>query len=119
MVAVAKYESGYNPKSRFKESTGQDSIGLYQLSYGDHNCPKTKAEGNLEDPVTNIVCAVYIASDLIGDDLVVASGGYKKFGAQPPRGMARYWAVIREKDSKRPHKKAEIKASVTSLKVCH
>lgn len=114
-VAIAKFESNYKPTTVYQESTGQDSIGLFQMSYGDgHSCPPNKAAGLLTDPLVNIKCAVSAMADFVGKDGVVASGGYIKYGAPPPYGMARYWSVLRVPDKKSKHHLAAIK-NLTSL----
>ena len=104
MVAIAKFESGYNPKSRMTESTGQDSIGLFQLSYGDLFCPDSKRQGDLTDAFVNISCAVKLAAHFVSKDKLVARGGYVAHGAASPKGMARYWSVIRTDTKVRKHK---------------
>jgi hypothetical protein len=111
MVAMAKFESGYDPKNYYMEKSGKPSLGLFQLSYSDPyvGCPKSKAEGDLYSPKANISCAVKIMAKKLNQDKVVAFGGYVQYGAKPAKGAASYWAVLREPDSKSRHKLYEIK----------
>lgn len=109
-VAISKFESDWNPKDSMIESNGAASIGLFQLSYGDAHCPRSKAEASLMDPIVNIRCAVAIMADEVKQDGIIAAGGYTKYGAPPAKGMARYWSVLRVPDSKSKHHKADIQA---------
>ena len=117
-VAIAKFESNYNPKSQMTESNGSVSQGLFQLTYGDRFCPQTKAEGDLNDPFINMSCAVKLMADYVEKDGKVASGGYTKYGSPPSRGLARYWSVIRVPDRKSKHHLAEIKSITSKAPVC-
>jgi hypothetical protein len=117
-VAIVKRESGYNPKSKMTESNGDVSQGLFQLTYGNSHCPKSKSDGDLDDPFININCAVQIAADYAAKDGVVASGGYVQYGASPAKGLARYWSVLRVPDRKSKHHLAEIKSKVQALPFC-
>jgi hypothetical protein len=118
-VAVAKFESNYNPKSKMTESNGDVSQGLFQLTYGNSHCPKSKAHGDLDNPFINIGCAVNIAADYTAKDGTVAEGGYVQHGAKPSRGLARYWSVLRAPDLKSRHHLAEIKSKVSKLPLCN
>lgn len=102
-VAIAKKESDYDPSTAYKEKTGQWSLGLYQLSYGDRFCPSSRSEGDLKNPIVNIQCAVKIMGYWVEKDRVVAAGGYTQYGAPPDKGLAQYWAVIRVPDRKSRH----------------
>lgn len=84
--------------SSMTESNGVDSIGFFQLSYGDSYCPKKKSEGNLCDPGVNIKCGVKLMAKFVAMDGVVAGGGYVAAGNPPAKGLARYWSVIRLPD---------------------
>jgi hypothetical protein len=96
MSIMAKYESGFNPKTYFMEPAplNYESIGLFQLSYEDANnypeCKLRRSEKNLVDGVTNINCAAIIMNKLVTRDNRVA-------GIKPGswKGGARYWAVLR------------------------
>jgi len=127
IAAIVKYESGFNPLSRFAETTmGIDPItgkpvyseGLLQLSYQDiQGWPFCKfdwaADKNLKvddpkktilDPYINLTCGVRILSQQVKRKgfIVVSSGAY--------------WAVIKENG--RYEKIDEIAAIVNSLKMC-
>jgi hypothetical protein len=101
ICSIAKFESGWDPKSRMTESSGDDSVGLLQLSKGE-------IDGDLENPLDNLGGGIDIMAKLIKRDGVIASGGYEKYGAPPAKGAARYWSVLRVPDSKREHHKADI-----------
>lgn len=106
--AMTKYESGYNVKEVYKESNNTLSEGLFQLTYGNKFCPKKKSEGDLQDPLVNITCALKLMAYYTDMDGVVAAGGYTSYGAPSPKGLARYWSVIRVKDTKSAHHLADI-----------
>lgn len=113
--AIAARESGIDKPTGFfktsvvyRESNGADSEGLYQLTYGDRHAPKSRAEGNLHDPILNLTVALKIGADLVAADGLVAAGGYVKYGAQPAKGLAKYWSTIRVKDSRSSHHLPEI-----------
>lgn len=116
--AIIEHESDFNPNSKFLEKDGKWSIGLLQLSYGNRFCPAKKEDGNLEDPFVNLKCGVQLMAYFVEKDGVVAKGGFKSYGAPPPEGLARYWAVIRVPDSKSKHKKEIIRKNISSLPVC-
>jgi hypothetical protein len=118
MVAIAKYESGYKPGTVFEESNGVDSIGLFQLSYGDRFCPANHHQGDLKSPAVNIRCAVSLFAYFVSKDGILASGGYVKYGAPPAKGAARYWSVLRVPDKKSKHHLAEIKALTAKAPGC-
>lgn len=111
-VAVALYESSYNPNSIFHEPPplGIDSVGLFQLSYEDKFpwCVMQKAQKTLENPRVNIECAVPEMAKLVSRDGVL-SGGSK--GAW--KGMARYWSTMRPSG-----KLAQIKSATNQLAFC-
>lgn len=124
--AICSFESGpSNPKSGeffrtnvvYKESDGSDSEGLFQLTYGNKFCPKTKAEGNLHDPILNLLAALRLGASFVAADDVVAFGGYTKYGAPPARGLAKYWSAIRVPDNKSKHHLAEIISKTKKAKV--
>jgi hypothetical protein len=108
LVAMAKFESGWNPHDIFQEPPPltEDSVGLLQLSYGDQNNyplePLNKATRSLEDPLVNLRSGVTIFAKLVAEDKVVTKGG----GAKGD-GASRYWSVLREGAK---HHLAEIKA---------
>ena len=65
LVAIAFYESGYNPKSEAvdvgtKNDKGSWSVGLYQMSGNDGAAKALKVDYlGLKDPVKNINVAMY------------------------------------------------------------
>lgn len=104
LVAMAKFESAWNPRDRYQESDGQWSVGLLQLSIGDQKnyslAPAVNAESGLEDPLINLEWAVEIFAYWLVKDGVVATGASTR-----SRGAARYWSVMRA-----GHKVDQIKA---------
>ena len=94
LVAVAKFESGWNPNNVYHESDGQDSVGLLQLSVFDQNnyhlTPPVHSEQELKDPYLNIQWAVPILAHWTSRDRLIATGV-----ANDNRGGARYWSVLR------------------------
>lgn len=107
IIAVAKFESGWDPHNIFHEPPplGVDSIGLLQLSYEDetpcHLDHLNKAGKDLENPLINLRCGLKIFSDLLARD-----GTVTRLVNQKHRGAAAYWSVIREGSG---HHLAEIK----------
>lgn len=114
-VAICYRESGYNPDASMVESNGDVSEGLFQMTYGNYGCPKSKKDGDLRDPFINITGAVKNFEKWVKLDKVVSQGGYVKYGAAPAKGIARYWSVARDRDSKSKHHKAEIQAKTLAL----
>ena len=95
-AAIAYYESGYDPHSIFKEASGQNSVGLLQLSYEDQRAyglePLDRKARSLEDPLVNLRCGVRIMANLVARDHVIAGGSSLKDG----RGGGRYWSTLWE-----------------------
>ena len=97
VIAMAKFESNWNPHARFKEPPPLNvtSLGLLQLSYEDgaqyHLEPLDRAHHALEDPLVNLRCSVAILAHLVAQDGTIAAGHGGK-----SRGAARYWAVLRD-----------------------
>lgn len=108
VVAMAKFESNWNPHAHFKEPPPLNvtSLGLLQISYEDgaqyHLEPLDREHHALEDPQVNLRCGVTMLAHLVARDGVIAAGR----GASS-RGAARYWAVLREGKA---HRLAQIKA---------
>lgn len=125
---MAKYESGWDPASRYIEVTmGNDSItgqptaseGLLQLSYQDvpnyggvcefdWNKDKNKTTKDITrsilDPYKNLRCGIKIMARIIKKRGVIATD------------TGAYWAVIKKNGSH--HKINEIAAMTKSLKFC-
>jgi len=113
-VAIARFESDYRPTLHFPEpGLGYDSIGLFQLSYEDNFswCNLNRATNSLEDPITNIQCAIPEMATLISRDGVIASGS----DGGSARGLARYWSVVREGPT---HRLAQITALTRASPAC-
>jgi len=109
VIAIAKYESTWNPRAHFKEPPPLkvESVGLLQIAYEDgkeyrFDPPLDRAAKSLEDPATNLRCGVTILAQLVSHDGAVVGGK-----GDHSRGAARFWAVLREGKS---HRLAEIKA---------
>jgi hypothetical protein len=109
--AIAKYESGYDPANRYKESTmGTDPVtgqpvyseGLLQLSYQDsrnysfcdefdwsvdrHLDPDDPRKTIL-DPYKNLSCGIRILNQLVGKKNLIAFGS------------GHYWSVLKTTSS--------------------
>ena len=93
MRAVIIAESGNNPKTVYKESTGIDSIGLLQLSYTDGANYKIKM-GDLKDPKDNLVAGVKIMGALTKNLDSSSCSFFKNAG--------RYWSTLRTPDCWKP-----------------
>lgn len=109
VIAIAKYESTWNPHAHFKEPPPLkvESIGLLQIAYEDEkeyhfDPPLDRNAKSLEDPATNLRCGVAILAKLVSQDGAVVGGK-----GDHSRGGARFWAVLRDGKS---HKLAAIKA---------
>jgi hypothetical protein len=94
LVAVAWFESGWDPTNVFREPFGVNSIGLLQLSRQDqdfhHLTPRIGDENDLKKPLLNLEWGVTIFARLLKRDGIVARGG-----GDNSRGAARYWSVLR------------------------
>ena len=108
VIAIAKYESTWNPHARFKEPPPLKvtSVGLLQIAYEDDkeyhfDPPPDRETKALEDPATNLRCGVAILAQLVSHDGAVVGGK-----GDHSRGAARFWAVLREGKS---HKLTAIK----------
>jgi len=110
VIAMAKYESNWNPQAHYKEPPPLNvtSLGLLQLSYEDATQydlgPLDRAKHSLQDPIVNLRCGVVILAHLVARDGTIAAGSGDK-----SRGAARYWAVLREG---RKHRREQIKSYV-------
>jgi hypothetical protein len=109
VIAIAKYESTWNPHAHFKEPPPLKvtSVGLMQIAYEDEkeyhfDPPLDRNAKSLEDAATNLRCGVTILAQLVSHDGAVVGGkGDHSLGA------ARFWAVVRDGKS---HKLASIHA---------
>ena len=94
LIAMAQFESSWNPRSRYQEANGHFSVGLFQLSYSNSQDYRweaiSEARASLEDPLVNIRCAVIVLSHLVAQNHVVAASEGTRH-----QGGARYWAVLR------------------------
>jgi hypothetical protein len=96
IVAMAKFESSWNPNDVYHEPPplGINSVGLLQLSLPDganyHLQPALNNENQLKDALINLEWSVQILAHLLARDKVVASSTNGKF-----RGGAAYWSVLR------------------------
>jgi hypothetical protein len=96
LVAVAKFESDWNPNEVFHEPPPltENSVGLLQLSLGDQNNyrlnPHVDTEDDLKKPLVNLEWGVTIFAHWLSKDGVVASGS-----GNSSRGAAQYWSVLR------------------------
>lgn len=110
-VSIALYESAYNPNSIYHEPPplGINSVGLFQLSYEDRMswCSMVAAQKTLQNPITNISCAVPEMAKLTRENGVIS--GY----ANGWRGLARYWSTMRSSG-----KLGAIKGSTLALGFC-
>lgn len=112
-VGIARYESGYDPSQHFAEpGLGYDSIGLYQLSYEDAFpwCSMDQPSKSLEDPITNIRCAVPEMARLAAKDKIISGPT-----AGDNRGLGRYWSVVRAGSQ---HKRAQIIEATRAYAAC-
>jgi len=127
--AMTKYESGFNPLSRMKETTlGTDSVtglpvyseGLLQLSYGDMNwAPYCKFDWHADkklsptdprktilDPYRNLNCGLRIFSkQIVRTNLIAAPAG------------SNYWSVLIPKG--KYTKLSKIQALTQTQRSCH
>ena len=109
VIAIAKYESTWNPRAHFKEPPPLKvmSIGLLQIAYEDQaeyhfDPPLDRNANSLDDPATNLRCGVTILARLVAHDGAIVGGKGDR-----SRGAARYWAVLRAGKS---HHLADVKA---------
>jgi hypothetical protein len=84
--AIARYESGFDPKNSYQEASGNYSVGLLQLSTGE--CDNAETLELLQDPVQNLICGTRRMAALIARDGYVTS-------PDNVHGAAAYWSVLR------------------------
>lgn len=100
--AMARYESGFDTNQtyteKFKDSKGQYviSTGLLQVSLESCRAYGASATSTaeLKLPEKNLECAVRILNRWVPKDGVIAAGSSGAW-----RGGARYWAVLRDKQT--------------------
>lgn len=99
IISMAKYESNWDPHGIYHEPPplSVDSIGLLQLSYEDETSYKfsvvlNREQKNLEDPLINLRCGVFILARWLAKDGTIAAGST----GRDARGGARYWSVLRQ-----------------------
>ena len=117
-VAIAYFESSYDPTVAGPDVGNTESIGLFQLSYEDNMkwCAMDSKLGNLIDPIVNIDCAIGEMSFLISKDNIVAFGGSSEFHEHMASGLARYWSTTWD-DSR--GKLNQIRLRTNSLNICN
>lgn len=108
--AISKFESNWKPTTDYKESTGQYSRGLLQMSYGDSydDCPESISAGDLHDPIVNLKCGISAMVKLIKRDGVIVGSG-----SSPYAGLCRYWST-----SRLSHHLKEIQAMTKKVPGC-
>jgi hypothetical protein len=84
--AVAQYESSFNPRNKFRETSGAYSVGLLQLSTGE--CAGAESIAALQDPIRNLECGTRKLANLIARDGFVTS-------PDNAHGGAAYWSTLR------------------------
>lgn len=84
--SVSSFESGFNPRDEYRESSGNLSIGLLALSPGE--CPGAPSAEDLKNPLRNLACGTKIMARLIARD------GWIE-GPENARGAAAYWSTLR------------------------
>jgi len=93
-ASISRFESGFDPNSRYQEGSGLNYIyseGLLQLSYGDekhHNdCKIDNNLQNILDPKVNLQCGVSIMRDQLKVRKVIFTNTHY------------YWSVLTNKKS--------------------
>jgi|GEM_PF-5651533 len=83
---LVKFESSFKPDDKFKEPSGNWSVGLMALS--PKECKNYETIGLLQQPLLNLSCGIGKFADLIERDGYIAGTG-KNMGA------AAYWSTLR------------------------
>ncbi len=98
LVAISRWESGWNPRDTFTEANGVDSIGLFALSYPDaQNFPLVgldQARDTLKDPLVNLRAGVVVLSTLVARHRMVVGSATTGRNVEF-KGGAAYWSVLR------------------------
>jgi uncharacterized protein (TIGR02594 family) len=92
LSCIAELESSFNPKAQFRESSGEISAGLLQLSTGDagrYSCDFSTLEDVL-DPLKNLSCGVRILQRWVVQDNVISG-----ISGRDHKGGSRYWSTLR------------------------
>jgi hypothetical protein len=110
IAAMAKYESNFNPNTRYKEGPPLNtySEGLLQLSYGDEKrysqLPIDPAKQNILDPAVNLTSGIIILAKQIKDKKILFTT------------KSYYWSVLTKKQKEI---KAFIKDHIDQLDFCN
>lgn len=116
---MGKFESGWNPKTTYDESSTKASLkgvisrGVLQISIvsaNSYGCGFKDAQ-ELHDPAKNLKCGLKIINRWVKEDKRFAGYVDGKW-----RGAARYWSVMRDLKGKKSY--ASIKAYMRALPVC-
>lgn len=119
---MAKFESGYDPKTSYQESFNDSSgkpvvsRGLLQISIASSNQSAyscgTKDEQQLHDPLFNLTCATKILNHWTKDKVLFAK-------PDANLGCGRYWSVCRPLKNGKPRSSYEqIVAYIKALPIC-
>ena len=96
LSCIAEFESSFKPNETFRESNGEISAGLLQLSFGNagpYSCDFS-TEQDVLDPAKNLSCGVLIMQKLVVEDNVISGGNNK--------GASRYWSTLRPNHARLP-----------------
>ena len=107
LSAVARPESGFNPRARHVELMGDQyenpviSRGLLQISLGTAKSPKlgcgVLVGADLEKPETNLACGARILAHLVKRDGLISNQG-----GQHGKGGSSAWPVLRHQSNRFP-----------------
>jgi hypothetical protein len=96
LSCIAEFESDFDPSQTFRESNGEISAGLLQLSFsnaGPYSCD-FRTDEDVLDPAKNLSCGVRIMQKLVVQDNMIADGDKK--------GASRYWSTLRPNHARKP-----------------
>jgi hypothetical protein len=106
---IAEFESTFDPNETFRESSGEISAGLLQLSLGNagpYSCD-FRTEQDVLDPAKNLSCGVRIMQKLVLQDNVI-SGGPR---SGPHKGASRYWSTLQPDRPRKPFETIKARCS--------
>lgn len=83
---LVKFESSFKPEDKFKEPSGNWSVGLMALS--PKECKNYETVDMLQQPLLNLSCGIGKFADLIERDGYIA-------GPEKSLGAAKYWSTLR------------------------